>query len=256
MSQLDRDTATAITFYNLPTFAVTNAYPLSRIKREVLFALAQRQVELSATDAPLVTDWINDAYRQILGMIETQTKNYSSTFVLPALVSTIKLPGPVDEVHNISSVIDGLITPLGKSVDIEYWRSLGSTTDLDLPLYNYFLYRDASGLMLQFHPQSIQTTLTIDMTVSPSNLVSDTDCPALEPPICLGLIELAISIAMRRLGEFTYAGVQNNAALAIIRSHIDKKAESRKGTVASITRPRSQTELRRNYGSQYNRPIQ
>lgn len=255
MSQLDRSTATSITFYNLPTFAVTNAYPLNRIKREILFALAQRQVELTDTDAPLVTNWVNDAYRQILGMIETQSKNYSATFVLPSQVATIKLPATVDEVHNISSVIDGLITPLAKSVDLEYWRSLALSTELDQPLLNYFLYRDASGLMLQFHSQSIQTTFTIDMAVRPSDLVADNDCPALEAPICLGLIELAISIAMRRLGEFTYAGVQNNAALAIIRAQIDKKAESRKGTIASISRPRTQSDLRRNYGSQYDRPI-
>ena len=256
MTALDRNTATAITFYNLPTFAVTNAYPLSRIIKEIKFAIAQRGAELSDINAPFVTDWVNDAYRQILGMIETQKKNYSATFVLPSNVNTIALPVEIDEVHVISSVIDGLITPLGKSVDIEYWRSQFITDELDQPLLNYFLYQDDAGLMLQFHKQSIQTTFTIDMTVKPRNLVADTDCPALEEPLCLGLIELAISIAMRRLGEYTYAGVQNNAALAIIRSHIDKKAESRKGTVAAITRPRTQSELRRSHGSQYDRPIQ
>lgn len=245
MTSLNRATATAISLPDLPTFVVENRYPLSRIKREVEFAIAQRAIELSASGAPLVTDWINDAYTQILGMTEPQSKNFSTTFTLPAEVTTLSLPSVVYDVHALSSVIDGQITPITKSIDIEYWRSIQQSTDLDLALLNFYQYRDARGLMLQFHPQSLPVSLVADLLVRPAPLVADTDCPALEDAVCIGLIDMAISIAMRRLGEHTYAGVQNNAALSVIRSQIDPKADSRRGVVAAVTRPRTWAEARR-----------
>jgi hypothetical protein len=248
MPPLDRTTATVVS-PTLPTFATANAYPVSRIRQEISFAIAKRIGEIEAVEAPSILNWINDAYTQILGMIENPRTPFSAEVTLPAMVSTIALPASVDQVFSINSLVSYggsvLITPIHKSVDIEYWRSLQLTEDADWPLLNYYLHQDSVGLLLQFHPQSVPVRLLIDGTVKPPRLVADTDCPVLKDDLCLGLIELAISIALRRFGEFTYAGTQNNAALAIIRSALDEKGQSRKGTVAAISRPRTQEEARR-----------
>ncbi len=249
MSALNRTTATVVS-PTLPTFATANAYPLSRIRSEVDFAIAKRIGEMEAVNAPSIVGWVNDAYRQILGMIENPRSPFSVEVELPALATTLALPAAVDQVITVNSItnIDGTtayLTPIHKSVDIEYWRSLKMTEDIDLPLLNFFLHRDNDGVLLQFHPQSLPTRLLIDGTVHPPPLAADDDCPALEDSLCLGLIELAISIALRRFGEFTYAGTQNNAALAIIRSVIDKKGQDRRGTVAAVSRPRTLQQARR-----------
>ena len=249
MSTLNRATATVVN-PTLPTFTTANPYPLSRIRKEIDFAIAKRMGEIEAIDAPSATGWINDAYTQILGMMENPRTPFSVEITLPALASTLALPAAVDQVLTVNSLVTigggaACVTPIHKSVDLEYWRSLQPTNDLDWPLLNYFVHRDNQGLMLQFHRQSIPVRLLVDGIVLPPPLAADTDCPALENALCLGLVELAISIALRRFGEFTYAGTQNNAALAIIRSVIDRKGESRRGTVAAVSRPRTQEEARR-----------
>ncbi len=249
MPTLNETTATQIIGPALPDFSGVNGYPLSRIKKEVLFAIAQRTGELTGMDTPLVEDWINDAYQQILGMIDTPRLAFSIQVTLPASVSTLGLPPSVREVVSINTIKEGLLTPMHKSIDIEYWRSLETNQDLDNALLNYYLHFSTNQILLQFHPQSTDTTLLVDGFVEAPPLTNPEQCPVLPDALCLGLIDLAISIALRRFGEYTYAGVQNNAALAIIRSHIDEKSKARRGTIAAVTRPRTLAEARRQYGS-------
>lgn len=249
MPALNRATATAVAITQ-PSLGVANAYPLLRLNREVRFSIAQRGAELAAADAPNVNDWINDAYSQILGMMDNARTTFSQEIVLPATISTIALPAGVEEVINVVSIVDGLITTLTKSVDIEYWRSRASNEELDNALLNYYLHQDETGLLLQFHPQSVSTRLLLDGFVKPPRLVAETDCPQLDDALCVGLIDMAVGIAMRRLGDHTYAGVQHNAGLGIVRSHIDDKVKSRRGVVAAITRPRTLEQARRPYGAQ------
>jgi len=249
MPQIDRATATIVSIANLPTFSSNNTYTLERIRKDVRFAIAQRTGELEAVDSPQIDDWINDAYIQILSMMDNPRLTFSSEFTLPDLVTTIAIPGVVDEVLVLNRIVDGMITTIHKSVDIEYWRSLDVNEELDNPLLNYYLHQDNDGLLLQFHKQSLPTRIVIDGTVKPPALTSDTQCPALPAASCLALIDMAISIALRRLGEYTYAGTQNNAALAILRSQLDDKSKSRRGTVAAVTRPRTLEEARRQYGA-------
>ena len=248
MPPINRTSATAVTLTGLPSFHTSTSYSLERIRQDVLFAIAQRAGELEAVNAPLVDNWINDAYIQILSMMDNPRLKFSSEFTLPELITTVSLPAVVDEVHSLNWFTNAVITPIHKSVDIEYWRSLGTNEELDNPLFNYFMQHDGFGLLLQFHKQSISTRLLIDGTVKPPRLVADGDCPVLEDASCLALIDLAISIALRRLGEYTYAGTQNNAALAILRSQLDQKSVDRKGTIAAVTRPRTLDEARRSYG--------
>ncbi len=248
MPALDRNTATGVALGGFTI--VPNAYPLLRLDREVRFSIAQRGAELAAADAPNVVDWINDAYYQILGMMDNARSSFSEEITLPATVSTLAFSGDVEEIINVSSVVDGKITTLAKSVDIEYWRSISLDEELDNALLNYYLHQDAQGLMLQVHPQSVATRLVLDGFRKMPRLVSETDCPQLADPLCVGLIDMAVGIAMRRLGDHTYAGVQQNAALGIVRSHIDDKVKSRRGTVAAITRPRTLEQARRPNGTQ------
>jgi len=248
MPPLNRATAPLVVIPNLPAFNTNNGYTMARIRKDVNFAIAQRIGELQAADAPLVDDWINDAYVQILGMMDNPRLTFSSEFMLPTPSTTVALPAVIDEVVVLNKVEDGFITSLHKSVDIEYWRSLSVNEELDNALLNYFVHQDNEGLLLQFHAQSLPVRIIIDGTVKPPRLTGDLQCPALEATACLALIDMAISIALRRLGEYTYAGTQNNAALAILRSQIDSKANSRKGTVAAVTRPRTLEQARRSYG--------
>lgn len=249
MTNINRATATSITLSNLPTFTTANAFPLSRIRKEVLFSVAQRVGELTAVDAPLVNDWINDAYTQIMGMLENTRTGFSTQFTLPLLTETIALSAAVDQIHSINSIIDDFYYQLHKSVDTEYWRSLDRDNEIDNDLNAYFVQQDNAGLLVQFRRQSTAVLMQIEGTVRPPRLMADTDCPALDEPLCLGLVDLAISIVMRRLGDHTYSGVQNNAALAVIRSHIDTRGQSRRGTVAAVSRPRTQAEARRMRGT-------
>jgi hypothetical protein len=251
MTSIIRGNATAIPLPGLPVFATANAFPMSRIRKEILFSVAQRVGELTTVDAPLLDDWINDAYTQVLGMIENTRTTFSDSFTLPAATSLVAFPAVVDQIFSMRTVdpVEGIYT-LQKVVDIEFWRSTDVNTAVDTMLFSrYFVQRDNVGLLVQFYPQSTAAVIEIDGMVRPPRLAGDADCPILDEALCLGMVDLAISIALRRLGEYTYSGTQNNAALGIIRSHIDSRAQSRRGTVAAVTRPRTLEEARRKRGT-------